>query len=202
MAIVRAHVNWGVGGPIPKNDILNVPHFNIAGLSGLVDTDWQDFADGLCDAVSDWQSANAQAKDLTVTLYDAEAEAPNYPKAIATKVTGNNTIANWPRELAVCLSFYSEHNRPRQRGRLYLCPGLMFNSNGLDTRPTDAIMEKMMDFGAVLEAVGGVNVDWCIWSRVDRKARKVTDYWVDDEWDVQRRRGLISTKRMTHHTNE
>jgi hypothetical protein len=63
-------------------------------------------------------------------------------------------------------------------------------------------MDKIGDYAKVLEDIGGVNVDWCVWSRLERKARSVTDWWVDNEWDVQRRRGLKATQRKTGTTNE
>jgi hypothetical protein len=38
-------------------------------------------------------------------------------------------------------------------------------------------------------------LDWTVASTVDKVARNVTNYWVDDEWDIQRRRGYRGTTR-------
>jgi hypothetical protein len=41
------------------------------------------------------------------------------------------------------------------------------------------------------------NSSWQQWSVTDRVGGAVTDYWVDDEWDIQRKRGLKPTTRQT-----
>jgi hypothetical protein len=40
--------------------------------------------------------------------------------------------------------------------------------------------------------LGGTNVDWIVWSTVLSSAAKVTDWWVDDSWDIIRSRKLQS----------
>src|SRR6185503_17999107 len=100
------------------------------------------------------------------------------------------------------LSFYHEHNRPRHRGRLYMCPFLISNVGSLGEFVNTNLMTRFMEYADVLKDLGGVNVDWVVWSRRDKKAYPVTDYWVDNEWDAQRRRGLRSLTRQTGQTDE
>lgn len=202
MTIVRAHIEWLVDDQYPENNIVNVPHFNVAGTFPGDDPGWQDLAEEIAEKSSSWQKMAAVGHRVKVKLYDAEAPKPNYPHAVYENNVAQRNLTNWPHELALCLSYYAVHNVQRQRGRLYLCPGLMFNSQGLDTFATTTVMQKMADYAVVLEGIGGVNVDWGVWSRIDHKFKAATDYWVDNEWDVQRRRGLKATQRITGTTNE
>jgi hypothetical protein len=36
-----------------------------------------------------------------------------------------------------------------------------------------------------------------VWSRIEHAAHSVTNYYVDDEWDIQRRRGGRPTSRVS-----
>ena len=51
--------------------------------------------------------------------------------------------------------------------------------------------------GAAFANLGGVNVDWQVYSPTDGVGRTVKSYWCDDEWDTMRSRGLRSTMRQT-----
>jgi len=202
MTIVRAHIEWLIDDQQPENNIVNVPHFNVGAVIPGDDPSWAELAEEIATKSTEWQKASAVPHKCRVKVYDAEAPKPNYPKHVYETNETQRNLVNWPHELALCLSYYADHNVQRHRGRLYLCPGLMFNSQGLDTFATTVMMQKMADYAVVLEDIGGINVDWCVWSRMDKKAYSVTDFWVDNEWDVQRRRGLKPTGRITGTTNE
>jgi len=202
MTIVRAHVEWMIDPDHPENNIVNVPHFNVGSVLPGDDPAWSQLAGDLAEGCKDWQSLSAAPHKVKVKLYDAEASKPNYPKAIYETQDPIRTLDQWPHEVALCLSYYSVHNAPRQRGRLYLCPGLCFSATNIGTYATDTEIQKMADLAQVFEDLGGVNVDWVVWSRIDREARPVTDYWVDNGWDVQRRRGVPGIKRVEGTTDE
>jgi hypothetical protein len=119
---------------------------------------------------------------------------------MATKnATGQSASGN-PRELAICLSFYADRNIPRHRGRLYF-PAPIVAGSSLSVRPSSIAMNAVAAFVPVFAGLGGVDVDWVVWSEKDRTARKVTNWWVDDEWDVVRSRGLRPTTRLTGSTS-
>lgn len=202
MTIVRAHIEWLVDDQYPENNIVNVPHFNVGAVIPGDDPAWMELATEIAEESTNWQKLAAVPHKCKVKLYDAEAPAPNYPKAVYETQQNQRNMTQWVHELALCLSYYSVHNVQRHRGRLYLCPGLMFNTAGLDQFATTVQMQKMADYAKVLQDIGGVNVDWCVWSRTDRKAYPVTDFWVDNEWDTQRRRGMKATQRITGSTDE
>jgi hypothetical protein len=54
----------------------------------------------------------------------------------------------------------------------------------------------------ILTALGGLDVDWVVYSRVDNRSSPVTDWFVDNSWDTQRRRGPRATSRITGTTSE
>jgi len=41
------------------------------------------------------------------------------------------------------------------------------------------------------------NNDWIVYSTVDQAGHEVIGGWVDNAWDIQRRRGELSTSRLT-----
>lgn len=198
MAVVRAQCSCIINPTEPADTMMITPHFNFTVGLG----DYQDFAEELALALQGWQSVSSPARKWNVKLYDVAGAAPHYPLGDFTTPTGVTTELTWPRELALCLSFYSEHNRPRWRGRCYVCPGWMFSGTGMDVRPTQTVIDKVMALGVILKDAGGADVDWSVWSRADATARAVTTYWCDNEWDVQRRRGQKSTGRTVATTTE
>ena len=72
----------------------------------------------------------------------------------------------------------------------------------LTTRPSQTTRDKVAELAPILAALGGVDVDWSVWSKVDGQARAVTNWWIDDEWDTQRLRGLRGATRTEGTTTE
>lgn len=173
----------------PADAIVITPHINDTGLG----TDPQNLTDDLANGyVTAFPGFNGQ---ITVKAYDVEETPPTFPKA--TTVVRPDAVGSYAaaRELAICLSFYADRNIPRQRGRLYI-PPLFVSTSAAASRPaiSEVIFQPLVD---LLSGLGGVDVDWCVWSKVSRTAHKVTNWWVDNAWDVQRRRGLEATERTT-----
>lgn len=90
-------------------------------------------------------------------------------------------------EVALCLSYYADRNLPRSRGRIYLGP---FAFNTLTERPQQQLIDHISALGTGFSALGGANVDWCMRSVKNGDTHKVTNTWVDNAWDTQRRRGI------------
>jgi hypothetical protein len=129
----------------------------------------------------------------TAKVYDLEGTKPVLPMATVTRRPGTVLASSIPREVALCLSFSGGQHQPRQRGRIYVPMQLVGGVSSL--RPTTAMLATLRSFGNALYGVGGANVDWIVWSRVNRSATSVSRHWIDDEWDIQRRRGLRPTTR-------
>jgi len=160
------------------------------------------------DLVGDWITAlrgwgtNIGTAQITVKAYDVSRPTPNYPVYEKTENTGTVGTANLPRELALCLSFYAGSNIKRRRGRLYLPLVWGVGTGALGERPTQTNIDKVAALVPILTALGGLDVDWSVWSKADGTARAVTHWWVDNEWDIQRMRGLRGTTRSEGTTSE
>lgn len=127
-----------------------------------------------------------------IKAYSLDTPPPNYPVAEASNGTGSTTLT-MPREVAICLSYYSGSNRPRSRGRLYLPAHWV--AGGLALRPTQAQRDNAVGFASTLTNGLAANTWWVLYSRVTKTAHTVTNVWADDEWDTVRSRGLRSTTR-------
>jgi len=158
--------------------------------------------------VDDWVAAlrgvyvGLAGTQIQVKAYDVTRAKPNYPVYEEIYDAGLVKPALGPRELALCLSFYAGNNIKRRRGRLYI-PAIWGVTTGTPAeRPSTTNMNNVAALVPALTELGGVDVDWSVWSGVDKVARAVTNWWVDNEWDVQRKRGLRGTTRVEGTTSE
>lgn len=174
---------------LPRDRMVMTPCFRWSNLS------IQD-ADSLANNVLDAFEANftdALGTHSIARVYDLEGARPVLPMASVERHVGLLATNDRPRELALCLSFAGGQRQPRQRGRLYL-PS-KFVTSAVTLRPSNDALSRAVEFGADLHAVGGTNVDWIVWSRRLQAATEVNYCWSDNEWDIQRRRGLRGTSR-------
>jgi hypothetical protein len=206
MGIGRFQVSCGYQPDLPENVVVNTFYLrdNVPNeFPGT--TDWGKLCD---DAAAAWQASwygASPLKEITVKVYNAEAAPPNFP--IHTKVLnpgGNKILPNWPPQIAMCLS-YKGGPLPHQRGRMYLAPWLTaaYNAAGvMNTRPSDAMRTFALDLATALAGLGGVDIDWGVWSPSKRLFTPTTQAWVDDSYDTQRRRNWKSTARSTRSFSE
>ena len=100
---------------------------------------------------------------------------------------------------------HSGATRPkaRTRGRIYIGPlniDAITNESGDPTYPApdnmfiSTLKESAENFAARV-AAGGYT--WCVWSQRELAMRFVTQGWVDNAWDTQRRRGVAPTTRTS-----
>lgn len=130
---------------------------------------------------------------FVIKVYNAEKAPPNYPLATASNGTGSASTG-FPREVAMCLSYYSTYNRPGYRGRLYIPAAFLGGALGL--RPTTVQMNNCLAFGNTLGKGLPSAHNLVVYSRHQAKSFGVSNTWVDDEWDTVRSRGLKSTTRV------
>jgi len=174
-----------------KDRIVNVVHFNVTSLTPDEDQICQDVGSLFLSKIYN----NYAGRKIEVTSYDAEGTKPVYPNGHATiNPLGEPLASGSPREIALCLSFYATRNVPRRRGRLYISM-IGNNPEVLNLRPQATARNRLLDLADGLAGIGGPNVDWEVWSQVEKKGYPVTTAWVDDEWDTMRSRGLRSTLR-------
>lgn len=196
MPVWRLQTEISSDSTLPRDGIVMTPHFN----DGGVGSDPQGLCDDLAAGIHTWLGKTRQ---IRVKAYDAQGTVPVFPAGEALINPGAAPAFIGPREVAVCLSFFSGNNVARKRGRVYVPWGAMnITTADLLVRPSSAVRDQVAQLAPIFEGLGGVDVDWCIYSRVDDVARPVTNWWVDDEWDTVRSRGLRSTTRTEGTTSE
>lgn len=105
-----------------------------------------------------------------------------------------------PPEVAVCLSFQGDPesgvSQARKRGRIYFGP---VETSQIDTtgRPASALRAQLISSADTLLTASNSAADWVwtVYSSVTGDSFPVTNGWVDDEFDTQRRRGRLATTR-------
>lgn len=193
MPLYRFQVAQGADSAFPADRIVNTLHFDDAGATSDPEQLCQDILDV-------WQAQwlAATLREVRVTCYEV-GPPPNYPIASVVENEGVFPSTGSNREVALCLSYYNQRSNPRRRGRLFLCPAIAaFSSSG--PRPPAALMEAALDLGEGLAGIGGVDVDWVVYSRRDASHHDVVGCWVDDAWDVVRSRGLRPITRVERST--
>jgi hypothetical protein len=183
MAVYRAQISFPFDTAFPRDAMTINPHYN------------GDNAQGLADALKSNLIANVSVGAATpfgIKVYDAQKAPPSYPLATATNGTGFST-SSAPRELALCLSYYSTWNRPSYRGRVFIPHA--FIQGALSQRPTGGQMGTAGVWATTLGANLPAQMNWAVWSPKLQQSFTINHWWVDDEWDVMRSRGLKPTTR-------
>lgn len=153
----------------------------------------------LSDRIGNVVSRNVDA--CLLKAYNLDDPAPRFPLLTRrwTLLPGASTTAiDLPAELAVCASFYALQNRPRYRGRLYLGPWTVDSlSEGTEDRAKvgDSLRLSIAAALSRLITKGANTSNLAVFSTVDNAMRVATAGWVDDAWDIQRRRGQDATSR-------
>lgn len=186
MAIYRAMINFPVDGVLPQDNMIITPHYG--------GDDPQGLADRLKTNLTAFSPVGA-LKPFKIRIYDAQKAPPSYPLATAEQAGTPPTTTTGPRELALCLSYYSTWNRPRYRGRLYI-PHVLIGGQ-VSGRPTAQQMTTCLDFTTPLTSGLPTGTSWCVYSPTSNAFYGVSDAWVDDEWDIVRSRGRKGTTRQT-----
>lgn len=146
---------------------------------------------------------------LTVKIYDADAPPNSSPISVGGpyNLSAPSTLTNLPFECAVVASFQADAipgtPQARRRGRNYLGP---LNTSALDDG--DATTFPSVAAGMITAATSymddlfnvfahSAEVRWVVYSPTNNDYALVTNGWVDNEFDTQRRRGVESTARTT-----
>jgi hypothetical protein len=183
MAIYRVQIGFPFDSVFPRDVVTINPHY------------LGDNAQAIVDRIKANLIASTHvgaAGAFTIKAYDATKAPPSYPIAQATNGTGFWTSIA-PKEVSLCLSYFAAWNRPTFRGRLYI-PN-HFIGGTLGQRPTPTQRQSCADWATLLTS-GMSGQSLAVYSRKMKTAAGVTDWWVDDEWDIQRSRGGKPTTRL------
>ena len=167
-------------------------------------TDWGALASDAATAwLTNWYS-NASAPRITVKVYNARGLPPHDPIATVERNPAAPLWSpNYPTQLAMCLS-YKGGQRPWQRGRMYLATWLStgFATTNPGMRPSATMQNAALALADSLAALGGIDIDWGVYSRTKDDFFPTSKSWVDDSWDIQRRRKLDPIGRVEHTHSE
>jgi hypothetical protein len=183
MAIYRAQIGFPMDTAFPRDVVTMNPHY------------FGDNAQGLADALAVNLNNIVEVGPtvpFTIKIYDAQKAPPSYP--LAEKHVGTGfTVTSHPREVSLCLSYYSSFNRPSYRGRVYVPAHFLGGTFGL--RPTATQIGHAANFATAFGRNLPAQHNWVVYSRKLDQSNGVSHYYVDDEWDIVRSRGMRSTTR-------
>lgn len=183
MPVYRCQISFPQDTTFPRDEVSITPHYTGDNPSAL--------ASWLKASLIAWPTVGA--KPFRIRVYDAEKAPPSYPLATAEQI-GTPPATGAPREVSLCLSYFSTFNRKGWRGRLYLPSTIFGGAQG--TRPSPAQMQAALDFHQALHTGRPPGVAWVVWSRKEKVTRSITNLWVDNEWDIQRSRGMRGDSRV------
>lgn len=165
------------------------------------------------------RTANSQ----TIDFYDAINFPDPLGSPIASRTVGIEgaglAATDLPGELAVCTSFHGDLTnvpevvpglpagpagdtkpRARRRGRLFIGP---LNTAALKDEPGDARVADLLRTSLatctkrMVDDLKAYGVDWCVASRAAGVLSPIKGGFVDNAFDIQRRRGTIASNRTT-----
>lgn len=203
MAIVRCQLAFPSVGADTEDTVVNTWHFDVddATVAGVVNA--QAALDTFYTAIKaylsplqDWLGGRAK----WYALNDPEPRAPFAEGTFI--VSGAVAAGTCAPELAICLSFQgirvSGSSQARRRGRVFLGPlgnNAVSTTSGFIASAAQTSIQTAAQ--ALLTASGLSDWVWIVWSKTSASQVVVDNGWIDNAVDVQRRRGVDSSSRLT-----
>lgn len=216
--LMRAQVRIQLDAGLPEDAIVNTWHFDG---DDIADATQQDFHDSVMTLLTTFYQSidgvlfpNTVETPAEVKIYDLREPEPRVPEFTGSIALAPSATGPLPGEIALCLSFKAATESgdipARRRGRIFL--GHIATDAaviiGSQSRPSLAARTAVADAAEVMLAgdqVAGFagSVRWAIYSpttdltdTLDNSFHDVQSGWVDDAWDIQRRRGAVPTARV------
>lgn len=172
-----------------------------------VEADFQEYTD--CFQTFYQSISSIMAKPLTSIGHIAkyidldETVKPIYPVYEDTfDLAAVNSNAQLPSEVAMCLSYQAARTsgvpQASRRGRVYI--GTIASSAMDAGRPSTAAQTTLVNAGKALYddlLLCTTPTALTVWSDKLRQTGGIAEFWVDDAFDTQRRRGPKPTSRIT-----
>lgn len=168
-----------------------------------IHTALSNFYNGTASGGTTGPSANIAAyvnRAASINYYDMSTAEPRIPTTIALTLNAAVNTLGLPQELAVCLSFRGTLPiHPRRRGRIFFGPLANHSDNIASGAATvfpfvgSILRQRLVEHAKDLRNTG---VGWSIRSTVPNENYVLVDQgYVDDAFDIQRRRGHETTVR-------
>jgi len=202
MAILRAQIQLALNSGTPEDRPVNVLHFDspttpavIADIVGHLNTFYSAFQPQLANTVA--QNGHQ------IKWYNMDDPAPRAPIAESTfNLAFAPNSAPLPSEIAVCCSFQalrvSGLPQARRRGRIFIGPlgTVILSTNG---RPVTSGLNQIKNAADAFLAASQTSTNWKWVVRSvagGGTVSEISDGWLDDAFDVQRRRGVKPSSRV------
>jgi hypothetical protein len=199
---------------LPKDRVVNTFHFghggatwltaNLDAVQAALNSFYNTAHTGSSNAIANFLSARL-AGTWTMKMYDLEDDEPRVPIREVAGTTMTPGATSYPTEVALCLSYQgakiSGFDQASRRGRLFIGPlstSTGSSTTGLPVTSADGVVDTLCAAGTYL-AGGSWAVDaetWDVFSQKFDTSIPVTDGWVDNAFDTQRRRGEAPTTRQ------
>lgn len=189
---------------VPRDNCVNVVYHTIGDSLFDPSVDYQNHADQMKTLFSGHATGSGTTfteyihRGITVKVYDMTDVKPRPERAVSvyTPTSWSTDAAFGPRQVALCLSYYSTRNLPRQRGRIFIGP---LDTVYMTEVPPSGLYNMILDLGHGLFDIGGENVAHVVWSPTGDASHVVSDYWVNNAWDTMRSRLEKESSRVTLH---
>ena len=217
MTIVRVQHAFAHSNGLGRDQFVNTFYFRKAtvsdadmdALDGIVKAFWVGDPPTSALPVVNYFSGIADGATGSVKMYFMEDSTPRPVRHTSTTglPTFGSAAGNMPSEVAVCLSYEGTALGPgvpvrRRRGRVYIGP-LGNNANASTDANTEATVVTGLQ-NSLTQAAYQMKTDattagfiWSVYSHANSEAYEVTKAWVDNAFDIQRRRGIRPSSRTT-----
>lgn len=199
MPIYRAQATVWLTDNVPANVGINTWHCNA--------TDDAEAVAFMANVVAFYQTIDTHmapfvrvTNGLTWKLFDLDDPEPRVPTDVGSATLNPGSGSALPTEVALCLSFQanpiSGTPQGRRRNRVYL-PFFNAAANDASGRPSTAVVNAINTAADTLWDASEAAADWSwvVYSPTDVAAYAIDNGWVDNEWDIQRRRGRLANSR-------
>lgn len=153
------------------------------------------------EAIDGLMASSRLGNPQTFKAYSLDDPEPRSPIVEDTHTLTYSGSTSGPSELACCLSYRGTYvsgvNKGRKRGRVYLGPWASAQLDGVTGRPTTTLTSTINTAAGALLTSSQASTDtvWVVYSAVSDTSTNVTGGWVDDNWDIQRRRSMATVTR-------
>lgn len=194
---------------LPEDDVVNTFHFDSLATPFVASE-----ADAMIDdVVGFYTGVQASTKSVanylsdrlsgsyTAKAYNLGDPTPRVPLVVRNVSAGLSLASSGvalPQEVALCVSYktalVSGTPAARRRGRIYIGP---LQNTAADSGVGDPAATFTTTLRQAARALRNRSTtDWVVYSPTDGTSGSVTDGWVDNAWDTQRRRGKAPTSRL------
>lgn len=129
---------------------------------------------------------------VTARVYDHAAPLHS-PPVYTKQISASGFTGMGPRQVALCLSFYSGLNIKGQRGRIYIGP---WKASDLTEYASAGAMGVLITLANNLKTPGGADVIHRIHHVKTDTFSNVSNYFVNNRWDTMRSRLPKETSRL------